>query len=195
MSWDKYFNTVSKKELFETIESNNNYIKIVKRIERMYGTVDIEYTVVEDWNTKSPYIETKEKDSIWKFFEYAFGKLKMIRDDIFYIKTESETTFIYILMTLEGNNGIMKPRLILNMVRCHSDNILMELHKKSRGCRMKKIAKEVYEKIAFEMCKEKCAVKIQRKCENWLWKPTCRDGKPGINARLGWRECEKVLNR
>jgi hypothetical protein len=33
---------------------------------------------------------------------------------------------------------------------------------------------------------------IQKGCENWLWKPITRDGKLGINARLGLKECVKI---
>lgn len=178
MSWDKYFKTITKKGFYESIESSMNYTKVIKIVERLYGSKTIEYIVVEDWNTRSPYIQTIEKDNIWKFFEYAFGTIKRIKDDIFYIQTELETTYICISSSLVDENGIMKARIILNITRCHSDNSLMELYKRG-GCIMKAKADEISEKIAYEMCKEKCAIKIQRKCEDWLWKPICKDGKEG----------------
>jgi hypothetical protein len=32
--------------------------------------------------------------------------------------------------------------------------------------------------------KENCARTIQRNCENWLWKPMCRDGNHGIHMKM-----------
>jgi Leucine-rich repeat (LRR) protein len=37
-------------------------------------------------------------------------------------------------------------------------------------------------------------IKIQRGCHNWLWNPICRDGKMGINLRLGLN-MEYFVNR
>lgn len=35
---------------------------------------------------------------------------------------------------------------------------------------------------------EKSAKIIQRGCYNWLWKPVCKDGKPGINVKIGYKQ-------
>lgn len=40
----------------------------------------------------------------------------------------------------------------------------------------------------------KMAIKIQRGCQNWLWKPICKDGKPGINIQLGWKHINNAQN-
>lgn len=36
----------------------------------------------------------------------------------------------------------------------------------------------------IEKFQNKAAITIQKGCENWLWKPVCKDGKPGIHVKL-----------
>ena len=194
MDWDKYFKVISEKEFFETIEKQYQYQKISKIVERLNGRKDdIEYTVIEDWKTKTSYIKTKEKKKIWKFLTYAFGDVKMINNDIFYIKTELETTFLYISASLNKEDNMMTMKIVINLTRCHKKNKeLLELEEIG-GYIMKKKCEEICEKIAEKMCREKCIRKIQRACDNWLWKPICKDGRAGINAKIGWRECEKII--
>ena len=40
----------------------------------------------------------------------------------------------------------------------------------------------------------KMAIKIQTNCQNWLWKPICKDGKPGINFKIGWTHISNTQN-
>jgi ankyrin repeat protein len=37
--------------------------------------------------------------------------------------------------------------------------------------------------------REQAAKIIQKGCESWLWKPVCRDGKPGIHAKMLMEHC------
>lgn len=52
---------------------------------------------------------------------------------------------------------------------------------------LKKVAKLA--KLAKIARINKAARVIQKGCENWLWKPITKDGKLGINARLGLKAC------
>jgi hypothetical protein len=36
----------------------------------------------------------------------------------------------------------------------------------------------------IRLIEENCARIIQRNCENWIFKPVCKDGKLGIRAQL-----------
>lgn len=195
MDWGKFFKKVDKKEFFETIERHPQYIKINRIVNRLNETTDKEYIVMEDWDKKSPYINTKDKDSIWMFFKYAFGDIKMINNDMFYIKTEFETTFLYISAILIEENNEMVMKVLINLKRCYRDGRELYELEETGGYIMKKKGEEVCEKIAEQMSREKCARKIQRKCENWLWKPVCGDGNPGINVKIGWKECEKIIKK
>lgn len=49
--------------------------------------------------------------------------------------------------------------------------------------------KKIQRRIRIRHIKKVNAIKlIQRNCENWLWKPVCKDGTEGINARISWKK-------
>ena len=49
-------------------------------------------------------------------------------------------------------------------------------------------------KAWFIVKRNKSALIIQKACENWLWKPICKDGTTGINFRIGLKKLEKFIN-
>lgn len=193
MNLNNYFSSIEKREFFEKIKGQKQYYKIETIIKRLNGNVEnVEYIVIEEWNKNNPYIRTCDKDNVWKFFVYAFGEVRMITDSIFYIKTEIETTFLYISPILSQENELMEMKVIVNMFRCFNNG--KEMFELDRaGYMMKKVCEEICEKVAEKRAIERSVRKIQEGCHNWLWKPECKDGSVGVNVRLGWEECKKTI--
>ena len=58
-----------------------------------------------------------------------------------------------------------------------------------------KIQKRYYKYRKQFIERNKAVLIIQRKCHNWLYKPICKDGKPGINMKIGsrrFKQCSSV---
>lgn len=56
--------------------------------------------------------------------------------------------------------------------------------------------KKIQRRIRRRHVKKVNAIKlIQKNCENWLWKPMCKDGSIGINAILTWKAISLPINK
>jgi Leucine-rich repeat (LRR) protein len=91
--------------------------------------------------------------------------------------------------------------LFLNKFGTHIYTIIRHDHNENEELIVSRFNLELYYNIRHLQRRyriilvNRAAKKIQTRCEAWLWKPICRDSKPGINVKIGYRLISRAMER
>lgn len=202
MNWDNYFQSLSKNELIENIKEQqlnlyyeftncpktDNIPKILK---------NPTFLIIEGISHVN--LQTLKFDDIWnQLTENSLFQIKQFTKSLYYKKKNDSIDIINIYpgfyLAEEGNHTM---RIFFRIYSIYeTKHFLSEFRKFSRyHC----ILQSKCDELVLEFCKRKAMehsiIKIQKACHNWLWKPICNDGLPGINARIGWQNISFLLKQ
>lgn len=121
----------------------------------------------EDWTFEQGWILHGDRlNNFLKHFEiydFYYEKLFIVEDYTLYIVCPCHKT----------KKKIYHNQLFNKIAKMETDVMNTERDVKSKF-------------IVNKLAREQAALVIQKNCHRWLWSPKCKDGKPGINCRLGW---------
>lgn len=195
--------TINKDELYQKIHNTEIYknIQTMLDYEKASGLNVYEMNTYSCDITNENYIQDTPSysnfDDIWEFIS-THGSIKQIGDNYYFIydhpKDQCIIIHIYPLSSLHVYDW---DTYIYNIDTKFSVYIIPNNRTIKRyftHLELKPVFYDLLIHIINANFPHKMAIKIQSKCQNWLWKPICKDGKPGINIQLGWEQINNAQN-
>lgn len=200
MKWDNYFQSLCKNELIKNIQNQQkdlyheftNSPKLDNIPQILQNPI---YLIIEGISHVN--LQTMEFNDIWDYLtENSKYQIKQFTKSLYYVKRNDSIDLINIYpgfyLAEEGNHTM---RIFLRVYTFYEKAQFMSEFRKFSNYHS--ILQSKCDEVIMEYIKrktlERCTIKIQRACHNWLWKPICNDGLPGINARIGWEKVSEVL--
>lgn len=192
----KHTNALSKNELYEKIYDTILYkdIELMIEYERANGLEINELKTYSCYITNENYIHqipTHSKfDDVWNIIS-SYGQIKQINDKYYFVYDYDNNRYIIIHIYPVSSLHIYDwDRYIYNIdikfsIYFIPNNKSIKVYFKDLD--LNTIFHDIVLSITTVTFLHKMAIKIQKNCQNWLWKPICNDGKPGINMKLGWK--------
>lgn len=193
---NKYTKSISNEKLYHIIHTTENIQRINSLLEMekdlQIHSIKTYETIMYDVNHNLKMIEGTTYNDAWNYIS-SLGLIKQINKHFFFIKLLDSFVIVRVfpissLHVYDNNVYFYNFTIRFNMYTINHNTNLSEYFNKLD---MSYISNELITYIINETHSHKMAIKIQKKCHNWLWKPVCNDGKCGINVRLAWNELDK----
>lgn len=192
MAFEKYFPVACSEQFASIIKNTSRYKTIITMVKRLSRSQQprLTYSMVglQRW-TKTMYFLNHEKEMFQLCCSY--GKFpRMLTDHVVYVRNEDQVTFMVVVPTIDDH---LRMNICMYVVRCDYTDGICRLLREKVPSSLRKYTDAALDVIEDTMRQHMAARKIQKACQPWLWKPQCKDGTYGINFRLGWDACQKVI--
>lgn len=198
--WDKYFNSISKEHLLDSIKKQQKdlYFELTKSESDVLPSnfQNPVYIILEGLSNVN--LQTVDFNLIWDYLVNS-SELKQFTESLFYRINEKSVDIINIypgfFLSEDTNQHGMRIFFRFYTI-ANKDDFVLQFKKYSNYFTfLNKHYDEFVKEFLIRKKKDTCAKKIQQGCHNWLWKPICNDGSLGINAKLGWYKVNQILNQ
>lgn len=202
MTWDNYFNSISKNQLLKNVmdQQKDLYYEYVGGHKTDNVPILLQnpfFLIIEGISNVN--LQTKNFEDVWDYItKNSQFEMKQFTKSLYYIKYEDSIDIINIypgFYFTENDHGTGM-RIFLRIYTLKESKQFMSDFR--RFSSYHSILDKKCDEVMLEFCKrrtmEHSAKKIQKACHNWLWKPICKDGSHGINMRLGWKRISELFD-
>lgn len=195
--------SINKEELFQNIQNTEIYKNIQSMLdyEKSSGLNIYEMTTYGCTVCNSNYIQDTPPysnfDDIWNLIS-SYGSIKQISDSYYFIYDYPQNQCIIIHIYPLSSLHVYDWDTYIYNIDIKFSVYLIPNNRTARRYFTHLDLKPIFYDLVIHIINatfpHKMAIKIQTKCQDWLWKPICNDGKPGINIQLGWKHINNAQN-